>query len=94
MGADRHKSYVAVVVDAEGERYEYVSFARNRRTAKKEVRASAGHWGATLVAIKPVVTRKRSRRRRELFLAGITFCVSALVITAMMLIGLSFEGLL
>jgi len=38
MGADRHKSCIAVVVDAEGERYEYVSFARNRRTAKKEVR--------------------------------------------------------
>jgi len=92
-GADRHKSYIAVVVDAEGKRYEYVSFARNRRTAKKEVRASAGDWGATLVAIEPVLTRKRSQRR-ELFLAGITFCLSALVISAMMLLGLAVEGLL
>ncbi|MBA3382868.1 MAG: hypothetical protein H0T97_13560, partial [Actinobacteria bacterium] len=62
MGADRHKSCIAVVVDAEGERYEYVSFARNRRTAKKEVRRRRDIGERRSVAIKPVVTRKRSRR--------------------------------
>ena len=93
VAAHRHRSYVAVVVDEDGESYEYVSFAKNRRIAKKEVRASTGHWGATVVAIRPLATPKR-RRRRELFVAVLTVGVSVLAIATMMLFWLGFEGLL
>jgi len=94
MSADRHKSFIATVVDADGETYEYISIARNRRTAKKEVGASAGTWGATVVAIEPLVTRKRLPRRRELFVASVTFGVSVFAISGLMLLALSLEGLL
>ena len=92
--AGRFKSYVAVVVDAEGVTYEYVSIAKNRRHAEREVRESARRWGATLVGINPVVGRKWGVGRRELVVAGVTFGVSGVTITAMMIIGLTLEGAL
>ena len=91
MGADRIKSYIAVVVDAEGEKYEYVAFARNRRTARREVRASAENWGAEVVAIQPMINRKTARRRLELLLVGLTLGLSILAITATILFESSLE---
>ena len=41
MRRRRLESYVVIVVDADGAAYEYVSFAKSRRVAKKEVRKSA-----------------------------------------------------
>ena len=85
-----------IVVDADGAAYEYVSFARSRRDARKEVRKSAEQWGASVVAIRPVAPRKSGRpgRERVLAVAGVTLGVSALTLVAMMILALSLEGLL
>jgi len=91
------KRYIAIVADTEGRTSRYVFTARSRRGARREARAWATRteWGATLVAIKPVVDPGLAAKgHRLLVVAGFTLVVSGTTITAMMIVGLSLEGAL
>ena len=94
MSANRNKSYIAVVVDDEGEAYEYISFARNRRNAERDISASAGRWGAKVVTIRPVPVRRKKSRRRKVLVASVSIGLSVTALTALLLLGLGAEGLL
>ncbi|MFO7572411.1 MAG: hypothetical protein R6W48_07410 [Gaiellaceae bacterium] len=91
----RVRPFIAFIADAEGNISEHLFQATTRRRVKRDVRAwvERTDWGATIVAIEPAVVRGREARdRRLLRVAGITFAVSGLTITTMMVIGLSLEG--
>ncbi len=88
----RFRNYIAVVVDAEGVSYQYLSTAESRKHAENEARESLEQSGATLVRITPVADGPIRGSRRLLRVAGITVAVSAVTIGAMMIIGLSVQG--
>ena len=89
---------MAVIADAEGVTSGYCFKAQSRRRAEKDARewASRQVWGATFVGIAQMGEPRwgTSQGRRLLAVAGITFAVSGLTITTMMIIGLSLEGAL
>ena len=76
---------------------EYVFGARTRRRVKRDVHewCERTAWGATIVAIKPIVASgSGARGHRLLRVACITFAVSGITIAAMMIAGLTLEGAL
>ena len=93
MSANRNKSYVAVVVDDEGEAYEYISFARNRRNAERDISASAGRWGAKVVTIRPVPVRKKQSRRWKVLVTSVSLGLSVMALAALLLLGLGAEAI-
>jgi hypothetical protein len=83
------------VVDDEGVTHRYLLKARSLRDAKRQAREWMTHveWSATLVEVRPMVDqRSETRVRRLLVVAGITFAVSGIALTTMMVIGLSLQG--
>lgn len=84
------KHYIAVVEDADGATYQYVTFGRRRREAEQEARESAAKAGATLVAIKPAVDRRVALRRRQWLAAGIATGVTAFMIAVVVVAWASF----
>ena len=93
MRSKRFKNYIALVQDAEGVSYQYVSTAESRQHAENEARESLEEWGATLVGMTPVEDRPVGPRRLAR-LAALTAVVFGVGIAAMMFIGLSIEGAL
>jgi hypothetical protein len=89
--------YMATVVDPEGCTHNYVFEARTRRGARRQARewVAMTNWGATFVGIERAFSggqRPGARGRRLLAIAGVTFVVSGITISAMMIVGLSLEG--
>jgi hypothetical protein len=82
------------VVDAEGVTHQYVLKARSLRHAKRQARAwmRRTEWSTTLVWVRPA--SQQGSARRLLAVAGVTFVVAGLTITAAMIVGLSLEGAL
>jgi hypothetical protein len=83
-----------VVMDAEGVTHPYFLKARSLRHAKRQARewVARTEWAKTVVWVKPAVDG--SSPRGLLAVAGLTFVVSGIAITAAMIIGLSLEGAL
>ncbi|CAN5300701.1 hypothetical protein BH18ACT14_BH18ACT14_16360 [soil metagenome] len=90
----RFRNYIAVVVDAEGVSYQYLSTADSRKHAENEARESLEQSGATLVSITPVEDGPVKTSRRLMRVVAITVAASGVTIGAVMIIGLSAEGAL
>jgi hypothetical protein len=82
------------VMDAEGVTRQYALKARSLRHAKRQARewVKRTEWSAALVWVRP--EGQQGEARRLLAVAGVTFVVSGLTITAAMIVGLSVEGAL
>jgi hypothetical protein len=82
------------VMDADGVTHEYVLKARSLGHAKRQARewVRRQEWSAGLGWVRPA--DQQGNARRLLAVAGATFVVSGLVITAAMIVGLSLEGAL
>lgn len=93
MRSKRFKNYIAVVEDADGVSYQYVSSARSRQHAESEARESVEQWGATLVGIKPAEARRVEPRRMARVVA-VTVVATVLAISAAIFIALKVEGIL
>jgi hypothetical protein len=80
------------VTDAEGVTHQYVLKARSLRYAKRQARewVKRAEWTATLAWVRPA--GHQGSARRLLAVAGATFVVSGLAISAAMIVGLSLEG--
>ncbi|MBA3401506.1 MAG: hypothetical protein H0U05_05900 [Actinobacteria bacterium] len=76
----RLRSYIAVVKDAGGLTFEYVVRAASRDDAEKRIREAEGHWGATLVELRPGIDRWKGTLRRPWIVAGITTALTAILI--------------
>ena len=81
------------VRDADGVDYRYLVKARSLRRAKRQARnwLERNEWDATLIDVSRV---DQNAGRRLVTVAGVTFVVSSLVITAAMIVGLRLEGAL
>jgi len=90
----RFRNYIAVVVDAEGVSYQYLSTADSRKHAENEARESLEQSGATLVSITPVGDGPVKTSRRLVRVVAITVAASGVTIGTIMIIGLSAEGAL
>ena len=80
------------VMDAEGVTHQYILKARSLRHANRLARewVTRTKWSATLVSVRPEI--QQGGARRLLAVAGATFVVGGLTITAAMIVVLSLEG--
>lgn len=89
--ARRVKRYAVSVMDAEGVTHDYFVSGTSRRRAEAEAkRYWEDFWGASVVECKSA--RQRASGRRLLAVAGTTFAVAGVTITATMAIALSLQG--
>jgi hypothetical protein len=93
------RPFVVAVMDAEGVTHDYVFMARSRRHATRQAREwlPRSESATALAGIPPLVEiddRSGTRGRRLLAVAGVTFAVSGVTITATMILALKLEGTL
>lgn len=93
MRGRRFKSYIAAFVDAESVTRKYAFMARSRRRAERQARELATQWRYTLIWVE-LDRRGKASRRPLLVLAGFTFAVAGIAITAMTVFALSLGGAL
>jgi hypothetical protein len=89
----REKVFVMAVVDPEGVTHSYILEAKSLRHAKRQARewVRRAEW-PTLVSVGRA--DQQGSARRLLAIAGVTFVVGGLTISAAMIVGLSLEGAL
>ncbi len=80
MRDGRFRSYIAVVEDAGGLKYEYVVRAVSRDDAERRVREAEGRWGASLLELKPSGVGRWKVTLRPWIAAVIAVAVTAIMI--------------
>lgn len=93
MSVRRSKSYIAAFIDAESVTRRYAFMARSRRRAEHQARELATQWGYTLIGLE-LDRRGEARRRPLVVVAGFTFAVAGIAITAMTAFALTLHGAL